>query len=208
MTVASVAFALVGLFAFVGAVFTVRSKKLVHAVLWLGVTLAMTAVLFVQLGAPFLAGMQLLLYVGGVMTLMIFGVLLTHKDGDGDLKSDPASKQRGALVALAVFSVLAGTIWMSASTLHSFAPPSEGRIGELGRSLLTQHLVAFEVLSVLLLAAMIGAVVIARRRDPDEPVVSEFSSPLERSAEPELSEPTTRAGALAGTAAEHQPMES
>ncbi len=167
-TATMIVFALVGALAFVGSIFTVRSSKLVHAVLWLGVTLGMTAILFVQLGAPFLAGIQLLLYVGGVMTLMIFGVLLTKRDGDSELKTEEPSRERGALIALAVFAVLAGTIWLGRDALQRTAVPSLGT-GWLGTSLLTRHLVAFEALSALLLAAMIGAIVIARRRDPDQP---------------------------------------
>ena len=62
------------------ALLVARAKNAIHGVLWLGVVLGATAVLYVMLRAPFLAGIQLLLYVGGVMTLMILGVMLTRHD--------------------------------------------------------------------------------------------------------------------------------
>jgi len=72
-----IGFAIVAASVLLAAIFVIRSVNLVHAVLWLGVTLGGTAVLYAMLGASFLAGVQVLLYVGGVVTLMIFGVMLT-----------------------------------------------------------------------------------------------------------------------------------
>ena len=72
-----IAFGIVAACLLLAALFVVTSKNLVHAVLWLAVTLASTAALFVLLQAPFLAGIQILLYTGGVITLMLFGVMLT-----------------------------------------------------------------------------------------------------------------------------------
>ncbi len=174
----TVVFALVGLLVLVASLFTVRSTKLVHAVLWLGVTLGATAVLFVQLGAPFLAGIQLLLYVGGVMTLMIFGVMLTRRAGDGELRTGERSAWRSVLAllgALALFAVLAGGIVGSTSLMRAASPTGDPAV--LGKSLLTTHLLAFEALSALLLASMIGAIVLARRRDPDAPAGESKETP-------------------------------
>jgi NADH-quinone oxidoreductase subunit J len=149
---------------FAASVFTVQANRLVHAVLWLGITLATTAVLFVQLEAPFIAAIQLMLYVGGVMTLMIFGVMLTRRAGDGELRTPGSSPLRGAATALALFALLVRGIM--ASSLSGILPQATGDTAGLGRTILSDHILSFEVLSVLLLAAMIGAIVIARRRDP------------------------------------------
>lgn len=148
-----------------GALRVVTAKNLVHAVLWLGLTLTATALLFVSLQAAFLAGIQLLLYTGGVITLMLFGVMLTRRHETPEVKNEGSPRRRfpGLLTA----AVLLGTL---ASAIHStdgLPTDQEPPVGtaEIGRAFLTDHLLAFEVLSLLLLAAMIGAIVVARRLD-------------------------------------------
>jgi NADH-quinone oxidoreductase subunit J len=148
------------------ALFVIRATNLVHAVLWLGVTLGATAVLYAMLGASFLAGVQVMLYVGGVVTLMIFGVMLTRRHDGLAVPAGRTSRARGALVAAALFGVLASAV--ARSELPA-GPVAEVTTGELGVSLLTTHLLAFELLSLLLLAAIVGAIVIARKRDPGAP---------------------------------------
>ncbi len=159
---------LFGLFAFLVVGFpalrVVTSRDLVRAVLWLAVTLLGTAVLYALLHAPFLAGVQVLTYVGGVVTLMVFGVMVTRKH-DGTLVAiDGANRGRGALAAIAFFAVVASAILRTdLSQLPAQETPSTQA---LGVSLLDRYLIAFEVASVLLLAAIVSAVVLARRRDP------------------------------------------
>ena len=158
-----VAFGLVAACLLLAALFSIGSKNLVHGVLWLGATLAMTAVLYLMLDAPFLAGIQLLLYVGGVMTLMVFGVMLTRRHADLAVLREQRRKSRGAFVAAALFGTLAGA---TVTTPGRDAPAAgSATTVELGRALLTEHLLAFEVVSVLLLGALIGSVVLARKRD-------------------------------------------
>jgi len=150
------------------AVKVVASRDLVHAVLWLGVVLVVTAGMFLMLGAPFLAGIQLLLYTGGVITLMLFGVMLTRRHREIGVEIDSSRRLPGALGSAALFGAMAAAIlrtdlpaWPAAAPLPAI---------EIGRAFLTDHLVAFEVLSILLLAAMIGAIVLGRQRDfGDEP---------------------------------------
>ncbi|HEY3237511.1 MAG TPA: NADH-quinone oxidoreductase subunit J [Polyangiaceae bacterium] len=143
----------------------VSAKNLVHAVLWLAVTLSTTAVLFVWLSAAFLAAIQILLYTGGVITLMLFGVMLTRRTEGVRIENEAAPKRSGpALVAAAaLFGLLAAAV---ASTEDlPLEPSAPATIQQIGRSFLTEQVLAFEVLSLLLLAAMIGAIVVARRRD-------------------------------------------
>jgi len=142
----------------------VRSRNLVHAVLWLALVLLGTAALYALLSAPFLAGVQVLTYVGGVVTLMIFGVMVTGRHESAVAEIDSADRVRGLLVATAFFALVGGAILKT-----DFVPvraPEPPTTAELARSLLSQYLLAFEVTSLLLLAAVVGAVVLARRRDP------------------------------------------
>ncbi len=161
----SVAFGTVAACVLLSAIFVVGSRDLVHAVLWLGVTLGATAAAYAMLDASFLAAVQVLLYVGGVVTLMIFGVMVTRRHDGIVVSAERTSPGRGAFAAAALFGILA------AATARSDLPAGAAAVATagLGESLLTIHVLAFEVLSVLLLAAIVGAVVIARRRDQGAP---------------------------------------
>jgi len=146
------------------AIRVVTCRDLVRAILWLAATLLGTAVLYALLHAPFLAGVQVLTYVGGVVTLMIFGVMVTRKHEGATFTIGGAGRLRGALAALAFFIVVATAILRTdLSSLTAVEPPSTQ---DLAVSLLDRYLLAFEVASVLLLAAIVSAVVLARRRDP------------------------------------------
>jgi NADH-quinone oxidoreductase subunit J len=149
-----------------GAVRVVASRDLVRAVLWLGVVLVVTAVMFLMLGAPFLAGIQLLLYTGGVITLMLFGVMLTRRHHDIGVKVDSSRRLPAALGSVALFVAMASAIFRTDLPAWSASAPVPA--AEIGRAFLTDHLAAFEVLSMLLLAAMIGAIVLGRRHDFDD----------------------------------------
>ncbi len=157
-------FLLVALATFVSAVCTVRSENMIRAVLWLALTLLGTAVIYAMLGAAFLAGVQVLTYIGGVVTLLIFGVMVTRRHEGAEVPAGHVFPERGLLVSGGLFLVLA------LATLKTDLPtaaPSVRSTAQLGKSLLGEHLIAFEAASLLLLAAIVGAVVIARRRDPD-----------------------------------------
>ncbi len=150
------------------AVRVVACRDLVHAVLWLAAVLVLTAVMFLMLGAPFLAGIQLLLYTGGAITLMLFGVMLTRRHHEIGVEIDSSRRLPAALASAGLFIAMASAILRTdLPTLTASAPILAI---EIGRAFLTDYLVAFEVLSVLLLAAMIGAIVLGRRHDfGDEP---------------------------------------
>ena len=174
--VQAIAFGLIAAAMLGAGLMAVTTRNLVHSVLWLAVTLVSTAALYVGLSAPFLAAMQVLLYTGGVVTLMLFGVMLTdHRHGPEHAagKSDgtqpagvfsPSTRMvPGLLVATALFGVLAAALLKTNWPM----PPAQipGNTQALGAVLLGPHLVAFEALSVLLLAALLAAVVLARKRD-------------------------------------------
>jgi len=160
------AFGAVALATLVCGFFVIRSTDLIRAVMWLALTLLFTAVLYIMLSAPFLAGVQVLTYVGGVVTLTIFGVMVTRRhEGTGPIVAGHSDWERGLLVGGGLFTLLAFAIFrtdLSPATIVVL-PSTEA----LGRGLLGDYLLAFELASLLLLGAIIGAVVIARRRDPD-----------------------------------------
>jgi NADH-quinone oxidoreductase subunit J len=157
-------FVLAGLI-LLGAVRVVASRDLVRAVLWLGIVLVLTAGMFLMLGAPFLAGIQLLLYTGGVITLMLFGVMLTRRHREIGVEIDSSRRLPAAIAAAALFGAMACAIFRTELPAWPSSAPIPAV--EIGRAFLTDHLVAFEVLSILLLAAMIGAIVLGRQRDFD-----------------------------------------
>ena len=173
-----VVFALLALIVLVAGLRVVSSSDLVHCVLWLGIVLILTAGIFLMLGAPFLAGVQLLLYTGGVITLMLFGVMLTHRHEGIGVKVDSSRRLPAALGSIALFFAMAVAIVRT--ELPLLARPDPLPAVEIGRAFLTDHLLAFEVLSLLLLAAMVGAIVLGRRHDFDsnpEPPITKGLQP-------------------------------
>lgn len=146
------------------AIFVVRSNNLVRAVLWLGVSLAGTAILYAMLDAPFLAGVQVLTYIGGVVTLMIFGVMVTRRHTGEIIDAGSVGNLRAILVAGGFFGVMAWALTRTPLPVNEPLPPVA--VSSLARALVDDYLFAFEVASLLLLAGMIGAVVLARRKDP------------------------------------------
>jgi NADH-quinone oxidoreductase subunit J len=149
----------------VPALLVVLGRNLVHSVLWLGATLIATAAVYVRLAAPFVAAVQVLLYAGGVLVLLVFGVMLTRRLEGSFVPASHGSQLRGLAVALPLFAVLA---WAIAHSPEPGPPTREVAVAEVGQALFGDFVLAFEVLGVLLLAAMVGAIVIARRRDPGE----------------------------------------
>lgn len=161
-----IAFGVVSAVMVFSALRVVTASNLVHTVLWLGVLLGLTAVTYVMLLAPFLAAIQLILYTGGVLTLMLFGVMLTQREAGTAIPNETARQPAGALIACLVAGVLGGAIVKTPAERFPDAAPAEIGTEALGVSFLTTHVLAFEVLSVLLLAAVLGAIVIARKSDP------------------------------------------
>ncbi len=180
MTATNFGFALICTIILISALFVVRSRNLIHAVLWLGLTLIGTAALYAQLDAPFLAGVQILTYVGGVVTLMIFGVMVTRRHDSLVAEATNEGSDRAFIFASALFALLAMATWKTPLPTEEHAGPSNA---ELGRALMGSALVPFELLSLLLLAAIVGAVVLARKKDP-APVRATDEAPSPREVTP------------------------
>jgi NADH-quinone oxidoreductase subunit J len=144
------------------AVVVVLSRTLIYSAFALLVTFFGVAGLYVLLGADFLAATQLLVYVGGILVLLLFGVMLTHKIYDLDLKNETNQLGPGLIVALGLFVLLTATALRTHWAAVPRPPaPTTNAIGEL---FLGRFLLPFEAASLLLLVALIGAAMIVRRR--------------------------------------------
>lgn len=149
------------------AIGVVRSDNVVHAALFLVAVLAGVAAIYILLAAEFVAWVQVLIYIGAVIVLFLFGIMLTRapmRDDAGKLNND--QKWAGVVVALFVFGVL------TALLVDAFGGDdiefgsdlvAKGRAGSVASSLFRDFVVPFEVVSMLLLAALVGAIVLARR---------------------------------------------
>ena len=163
-----------------GAFGVILSRNPVHAALMLVMTLFGIAVLFIAQDAQFLAAVQVIVYAGAIVVLFLFVIMLLGVDRSENLLSEPIKLQRpvallavGAVLALLVVAIFSGST--SATGAESVGGANAGGAGntaDLARSLFTDYVFAFEVTSVLLVIAVIGAVVLARRperpRDGDE----------------------------------------
>lgn len=184
------ALALVGLGA---AVLTVTVRNMVHAALSLAVTLLCVAGLYLTLQADLIAGVQMLIYVGAVITLLLVAIMLIHGIADRRIPQTNRNWPLGLLVAGGLLGLLTAVVVHPAT--WNVGPPrgdrtaarvpspaaAEGRLGgpslqtqlnELGKVLLSRYLLPFEVASLLLLVALVGAIVLAqevRKGPPHEP---------------------------------------
>ncbi len=145
------------------ALLVVHGRNLVYSAFSLLATFFGVAVIYVLLGADFLAGAQVLIYVGGILILLLFGVMLTHRIYDLNLKTETYQLLPGAAVAVAVFVTLVGIIFRT--PWRNLGIIVEGPTTEtIGRLFLTRYILPFEAASVLLLVALIGAAMLVRRR--------------------------------------------
>ena len=146
----------------VSAVRVVTAKNVVHAALYLVLVLAGVAGIFILLAAEFAAVVQVLVYIGAIVVLFLFGIMLTRAPIGTTADLDNDQRFIGAVVALALLGILGGVLWdgFGDDKLHLHAV---GRTSDVGLSIFQTYVIPFEVISVLLLAALVGAVVIARR---------------------------------------------
>ncbi|NCG21970.1 MAG: hypothetical protein GWP91_23385 [Rhodobacterales bacterium] len=147
------------------AIKVATTKNLVHSVFWLAGVLLLMAAVFVILGAPFLAGIQVVLYTGGVITLMLFGIMLTQRKPDTQVAMDAENRGPALATAVGMLLVLLTAIWGTPELATMTPSPQMVGASEVGKIFLSTQLLAFEVLSLLLLAAMIGTIVLVRKGD-------------------------------------------
>ena len=140
----------------------VFSRNIVHSAFALLFAFFGVAGIYVLLMADFLAVTQLMIYVGGILVLLIFGVMLTQRQIDVDIRTGTVQVIPALIIVSALAGTLVGMFWSTTWKTTSLTPiePTASKIGEL---LLTNYLLPFEIASVILLVALIGAAMIARR---------------------------------------------
>jgi len=197
MTGLDAIFLVVALITAAAAIRTVTSTNLVHSALFLAVTLAGIAGVFLVMSADFLALVQLVVYVGAVAVLFLFGLMLTRAPiGREALDSEHRGLALGVSVSL--FVLLSGLI------IAAFGDVQVEQVGgprtaDIGLALFRDWVLPFEVLSMLLLAALVGAIVLSRREDGESGDVEDVT-PILLADDPDA-EPSSGAAANEGSGA-------
>ncbi|MFI1304529.1 NADH-quinone oxidoreductase subunit J [Streptomyces sioyaensis] len=172
-----IAFVLVGIATLGAAVLTVTTRQLVHAALWLVVALGGVAVEYLLLTAEFIAWVQVLIYVGSVVVLLLFGLMLTKAPIGRSPDADSGNRWAALVVALASAAAL---VWVVVdafrATWINLDGAAQGSTEASGRSLFQYWVLPFEALSVLLLAALVGAIVLSRKSGEGEAAAASLTN--------------------------------
>ena len=150
-----------------GATMIIFSRNLIHAVIWMVIAMLGIAGLYLTLSADFIAVVQVLIYVGAISVLMLFAIMLTPRaerdNAEGSLRIPAIAA--AFLLAVAMVYVAIDTDWGAVQA----APVAEqARI--IGESLINEYVLPFEIGAVLLTAALVGAIALAREDDEDKPI--------------------------------------
>ena len=161
MPLAELVFWLLAAFTIVSASFVVLSNQLLYSAIALLFALFGVAGLYIFLWADFIAGIQLIVYIGGINVLIIFGIMLTNKISSVRLSQTNVQQGVGAVIALwlmiLISLVISKTPWLQ---IESSEP--SGTVNAIGTLLLSKYLLPFEAISLLLLGALIGAALLSR----------------------------------------------
>ena len=144
------------------ALIVAMSRNIVHSAFALLLTFFSIAGIYVFLSAEFLAVAQVVIYVGGILVLILFAVMLTNKVKDVNLSNPSAPPYIAAPLVVLIFG---GLVWLITHTPWKVGSLQEiGTINDIGNILMGKYLLAFEVAAVLLLGALLGAAYLARRK--------------------------------------------
>lgn len=168
MTGSFVAFFILSLMTIGGAVFMISFNRVVHMVVSIGVTFISIAGLFILLDAEFVAVSQILVYAGAISILMLFGIMLTNHNPVED-KGSKGVNRFVALVAVVIFFgicfwAIQGTLWPAPEQTTA----ETNNVMLIGTEVFTKFVIPFELLSVLLLVALVGAITMARKENDHE----------------------------------------
>ena len=167
MTFYEVTFYVLAVVALLSAILVITCRNPVHSAIFLILTLLSVALIFLQLQAEFMAAVQIIVYIGGIMVLFLFVIMLVNLDVA--VRQAPYNRQRwiagfAALVLLAEFAlfIYRGRDWakLPPAAAEAVQPNTE----LIGRALFQSYILPFEVASLLLLVAMVGAVLMAKKR--------------------------------------------
>lgn len=161
MTAEDIVFALLGLIAVASALLVVTTRNVVRAALWLVVTFGAVAGCYLVLTAELIAWVQVLIYLGAIVVLLLFGVMLTRAPIGPSDQLDSANRPLAALVGVSTAAVLVSLLLQAfhSSFVRLDRP---GTAGVVGSALFRSWVLPFEVISVLLLAALVGAITLTR----------------------------------------------
>ncbi len=157
-----IVFALLGLVAVGSALMVVTTKQIVHAALWLVVSLGAVAGCFLVMTAEFVAWMQVLIYLGAVVVLLLFGMMLTRAPIGPSEDLSGANRVGALFAALAITAVIGVLIVDAFATTMIDVDGQESTASVMGEALFRYWVLPFEALSVLLLAALVGAIALSK----------------------------------------------
>ena len=146
------------------ALAVVLTKNLFHAVLWLALALTGTAGIFLLLDAEFLAAVQLLLYAGGIVTIVVFAIVVTERLVGERISQTSRRIASGAAVSLVLAALIVSAV-MQGPLTSVRSPMALDLTREIGDTVLTRFVLPFELLALLMLAGLMGAIYFARPED-------------------------------------------
>ena len=165
-TVYAIAFYVLAIVILGSALAVVSVKNIVHAALALIATFFFVAWLYLLMSADLLWVAQLLIYAGAIPVLVVFAIMLTRRSMSDTSNAESANKLWGALISAGVFLLLALVLLPANGYRGRYPEGAAGTVRIIGTELVNRYAVPFEVVSVLLLVGLIGAVVLARREGP------------------------------------------
>ena len=161
---ADLLFLFISILVIASAVNVVISSQLIYSAVSLLFTLFGVAGLYVFLYADFMAATQVIIYVGGILVLIIFGVMLTNKIDKPSIANASQNQIVAASVTI-VFFIAQVFVILNTKWINNGGEPLEETVRDIGRLLMKEYLLPFEIVSVLLLAALIGAATLARKKN-------------------------------------------
>jgi NADH-quinone oxidoreductase subunit J len=162
----AVVFYFFALLAVASAIMMVTRRNIIHAAVYLITALLATAGIFLQLQAEFLFVVQIILYVGGIMVLFLFVIMLVNLDLSLHLVQFNRQRFVAGVLALVLAAQVLGAFWVARAPIGSgpAASVTPQNTEAVGQALFGRYIVPFEIASILLLVAMVGAVVMGKRR--------------------------------------------
>ncbi|CAG7655575.1 NADH-quinone oxidoreductase subunit J [Paenibacillus allorhizosphaerae] len=160
----NVAFFICALLAIGGAIFMLSFTKVVHMLTALALTFISLAGLYVVLEAEFVAVVQILIYAGAISILMIFGIMMTKHQGEEQEPKRPWHSGLLFVGAAALFGIIFYAIQKTELPSGTFTSAEDNTL-EIGKLLFSAHVIPFELMSVLLTVAFIGAIIVAKREE-------------------------------------------
>ena len=142
--------------------FMIFTKNVIHAAYGLAVVLLCLAALYVLLNAEFLAVVQIFMYAGGVVVLLVFGIMLTNRNRKGPPVTGHRQVLTSSLIGIGLFALLL-KVMLGEELMWKPDPILHDQTKEIGILFLTDHLLAFELIALLLLMALVGAAFLAKK---------------------------------------------